>query len=161
MVKIRHLFIFTGLLAGLVIAGVSLTFLIIANARPSQKDLENWSYFYAARKFHLRSGQAEVVAVKILNTAGLIANGVTTNGTSAIPDLPLGLVIIKGDFDDDAIPGFHMTAQPEPFRYAGMINDLEPNMHGPKMIMLSLDGSDFKKILNDPSLPDPATPALK
>ncbi|HLI51708.1 MAG TPA: hypothetical protein VKU87_07925 [Thermomicrobiaceae bacterium] len=69
---------------------------------------------------------------------------------------PIGLVILKGDFDlEGYAPGFDRSI---PAKYIALPYDPQFGFMG---IMSSPDGSEFKYALNDPSLPDPPTPIAR
>ncbi len=151
MINKRGWIILSGFMLFLLLAGVALVAVLVINTKPSEQEIEKWSYEYVGKVFHLRSGRAQVIAIKTVNTAKLIDTGIT-GGPLPSPDLPLALVIVKGDFDDASLPGFGSFSPAQPFQYAGLVFDLNPDLHTPKMVVTSPDEKLFKDILRNSGL---------
>lgn len=103
----------------------------------------------------VKSGTPKVVLSR-LAPAGALSQLLGFAFTNYAPscDYRIGLVILKGDFDlEGYAPGFD---RPLPSKYIALPYDPSYGFFG---IMGSPNGSEFKHALNDPSLPDPPTPA--
>src|SRR4051794_12707428 len=101
----RRLIIGSSLLVLLLVAGIIVSIVLIVNAEPSQQDIEKWAYNYTGKVFHIRSGTAQIVLMRSITMTEMHALGLEAVNIGK-PDLPVELVILKGDFDDSTLPGF-------------------------------------------------------
>ncbi len=134
---------------------------ITINQNPSLRNASPTQIEQAAIKHintHLRvfSGTPTVVVNRSITTAELLAVDIPAP-TSAIPEPPRRLLVLKGDFDlSNMSPSWVAdSTNPKHFSYLLFVYDLTDEAHGaPTMILGSSKGGIFRKVLNNPTLPD-------
>ena len=126
----------------------------LRNASPAQ--IEQAAIKHINIRLRVFSGTPTVVVNRSITTAELLAVDIPAP-TSANPEPPRRLLVLKGDFDLSNLgPSWVMdTSNPKHYSYLLFIYDLTDEAHGaPTMILGSSKGGIFRKVLNNPSLPD-------
>ncbi len=108
---------------------------------------------YTQDKYPSKAGTPQVVLARLVQAADLPALGLGSIDFASIEEPPLALVIVKGDFDVSRMPGLirasaKMTRQAH---YIGYVFDLWAGT--PALTITSPQGSSFRNVLNDPSIP--------
>jgi hypothetical protein len=124
------------------------------NASP--QEIEKAALEYTSKNVATLNATPQVVLSRSVTSDELSRLDFTSIITSLNPP-PLWLIILKGDFDVDKLPGGFTNRQVKA-TYLALVYDLIAGT--PTLVQTSLRGGDFRKALNDPSLPDdnPFTP---
>ena len=103
------------------------------------------------------SGSPEVVGTMPVTPPYLNAVGLNIGNFSPACLRPMYLVVLKGDFDGrNLVVGQFNPDKPYQMKYVGYLFDQANGAPGGiTATFLSADGSAFRQILNDPSLPEP------
>jgi hypothetical protein len=114
----------------------------------STNEISQAAIDYTYYRFTVVSGSPEVLLVQ-----SVTKNQIPSLGLSAIEfageEPPMALVAIKGDFD---VSSLRAVGSPLQVQYLIYIIDLKVGL--PTLIEFSVDGSRFRDLLNDPSLPE-------
>lgn len=113
---------------------------------------------YTHNRFQVLSDQVTILLVRPVKAAELSALGLPDMAFPPEQEPPLMLVVIKGDFDVQNLSRAGFISEPFLVGYIAYVLDLRAG--GPIITSVSRDGSRFKKLLNDPSLPDPVVPTI-
>lgn len=116
--------------------------------------IEQEAVDYTYKRFKVLSGFPTILLTKPVTKDELPSLGLSAIGFGG-EEPPLMLVALKGDFDVSNIRGSVSTTLR--VKYLVYVFDLKAGM--PTLIQYSADGSHFRKLLNDPNLPEePPTP---
>lgn len=119
----------------------------------SDDEIQKVAVDYTYGRFNVLSGTPTV-----LLTRSVVKDELPSLGLSAIDfggeEPPLKLVVMKGDFDVSSIRRSVKSSSPLRASYIVYVFDLK--VGAPTLIQYSLDGSHFRKLLNDPTLPEVA-----
>jgi hypothetical protein len=119
----------------------------------SDAEIQKVAVDYTYGRFNVLSGTPTV-----LLTRSVVKDELPSLGLSAIDfggeEPPLKLVAMKGDFDVSSIRRSVKSSSPLRASYIVYVFDLK--IGAPTLIQYSLDGSHFRKLLNDPTLPQEA-----
>src|SRR6266480_435962 len=123
----------------------------LANA--SAEEVASNALAQTIRRVGIVSGQPEVVLVRRVRGDELDALGILDSPLMlTTEEPPLALVILRGDFDvRNMFPGFQHLENPRR-QYIGYLYDLWAG--APMGYFSSETGSEFREVLNDPSIPD-------
>ncbi|PZS00588.1 MAG: hypothetical protein DLM69_06295 [Candidatus Chloroheliales bacterium] len=131
----------------------------LVNASP--EEIGQLAVKFARNHGTIRSGEPQVLLTRPVTLHELTALGLGEHDVESIEEPPLMLVILKGDFSPfpkpgagEGFPSGQGTTQPDASRiaYVAYVYDLWRGI--PMIIQESKDGGIFKKVLNDPTLPD-------
>jgi hypothetical protein len=112
---------------------------------------------YTVQREAVLSGIPEVIGTTRTTAPHLNAMGLSLGNVSPACLRPMYLVVLKGDFDGRSLV-VGLASRDEPYRvsYIGYVFDQAHGAPGSiTATFLSPDGSGFRQILNDPSLPEP------
>lgn len=126
----------------------------LVNASPEQ--IGQLAVEFARGHHTIRSGEPQVLLTRPTTLHELTAMGLGEHDVESIERPPLMLVLLKGDFYPFPKPGADESSSADQhITYVAYVYDLWGGT--PLIIQESKDGGIFKKVLNDPTLPD-ATP---
>jgi hypothetical protein len=121
----------------------------------SPEEIGNAAIEYTRQNLNIISGTPQVVLNRSVTIPELPNLGLAAMSTPANPP-PTWLVILKGDFDVSNLPGGAGPMQQLKATYIAYVFDLRAGT--PTLVQTSLTGGEFRKALNDPSLPDDYKP---
>jgi len=112
---------------------------------------------HTAQREAVLSGSPEVVGTTQATPPYLNAMGLSIGNMSPACLRPMYLVVLKGNFDGrNLVAGQFNQGKPYHVSYVGYLFDQANGTPGSiTATFLSADGSAFRKILSDPSLPEP------
>lgn len=127
----------------------------------SPEQLKTYSLQYAKQHFNPIDASTQVVLEKSVTSEELVNLGLDAVNPGLIDQPPYVLVVFRGNFDitSNNVQFKYAPADlKKPWKYASVVFDLRSSE--PASQIISPDGTIFRKVLNDPSLPELKTPQV-
>jgi hypothetical protein len=150
------------LLTGIFIVGVVAISIMNVSAQPqggthslvnaSMQDVKEAALKYTQTRFQVLSEQVTVPLARTVIKEDLPLSGLPEDDFGG-EDPPLALVVLKGEFDVRNLGRGAASDTPFNVKFIAYVFDLKAGV--PTLILASADGSMFRELLNDPSLPLP------
>jgi len=155
-------------LIGIFVVGVMAVFVMNAYAHQqggthslvnvSMKDIEDAALKYTHQRFLVLSDSVTIRFSRPVTKQELPLLGLPEIDFGG-EDPPLALVVLMGEFDVRNLRSFYVKDTPWYVKFIAYVFDLKAGM--PTLTMVSADGSMFRDLLNDPSLPTPRVDAIQ
>ena len=124
----------------------------------SMKDIEDAALKYTQTRFQVLSDNVTIPLARPVTKQELPLLGLPQIDFGG-EDPPLALVVLKGEFDVRNLRRTIANGEAWRVRFIAYVFDLKAGL--PTLTMVSADGSMFRDLLNDPSLPTPRVDAIQ